>query len=571
MLELEGRRYRILETIGRGGFGTVYKAELVGQGGFTKMVALKILNDAVAGVEGTQERLRDEARMLGLLRHRSIVNVDGLLQLDGRWTVVMEYIEGVDLKQLLTRGKVPVGVAIEIIQEVANALYVAYERPIGQSGPMRLLHRDIKPSNLLISGAGEVKVLDFGVARAEFEAREARTSVVAFGSLGYMAPERLENENSHAGDVYALGAVLFELITGAPLGRTNPEPDAHDAMIDQALAKLWEVVPDEELYQVLGECIAYEPTSRPPARELERRLRSVRVRFPEPWLSDWAEDVVPEVLKQVAVSSDERVGNVLTESSAPGVGFNRALPSMPPAPAPPLPEEGTLPEISAAERDQAPRLEPELDPLPPEEPQAPEHPPQGYLMGVAGVLAAAFGASVVIGLGLAVAAWVLLPEERASGGGTAPPPEIAQTLAPEASGEQSAALAVVPTPTEAQPVEAQPTEAQPTEAQPVEAQPTEVAAKPEVAAPEQTAKTEAPATPTAQPKPTGNVVILGDMTGIRLFKGARSYGAGRVPTGTYTVRSTTDPSGKSLGEVNVKTGQTVTLNCKVGFPFCVVK
>ena len=129
-----------------------------------------------------------------------------------------------DLKLLLSRGPVPVGIAIEIIQEVANALYVAYERPATPSGPLRLLHRDIKPSNILLSVSGDVKILDFGVARAEFEAREARTQAVAFGSLAYMSPERMENVNTHTGDVYALGAVLYELITASHSARfTNPD------------------------------------------------------------------------------------------------------------------------------------------------------------------------------------------------------------------------------------------------------------------------------------------------------------------------------------------------------------
>ncbi len=571
VLQGEGRRYRILETIGRGGFGTVYKAELVGHGGFVKMVALKILNDAVAGVEGTQERLRDEARMLGLLRHRAIVNVDSLLQLDGRWTVVMEYVEGVDLKQLLAHGPVPVGVAIEIIQEVANALYVAYERPMGQAGPMRLLHRDIKPSNLLLSAAGEVKILDFGVARAEFESREARTSVVAFGSLGYMAPERMEGENSHSGDVYALGAVLYELIVGAPLGRTNPEPDAHDVLIDQALAKLWAVVPDEELYQIIGECVAYDATARPPARELERRLRGVRVRFSAPWLSDWAEDHVPDALAKLSMSNDERVGNVLVENSGPRSDPARG-PSTPP-PLPPLPEEGTLPELPPDQAGLAPRLDP-LAPQDQREDEAEEQERGGALVGVAGVLAAAFGASVVIALGLG-GAWMLLEDRKGEPAGERPTvgASAATTEAPKTEPVVAAAVATpdppVTTPPPDEPATATAPETPQTTAPTTAPETPQTTAAPET--PQTTAPTTAPTTATQARTAYGQVIVLGDMTGIRLFKGAKSYGAGRVPAGSYVVRSTTDSSGKSLGEVVVKANKSVTVTCKTGFPFCVVK
>ena len=94
-----GRRYRVLGTIGKGGFGTVYKAEMLGEGDFTKVVALKVLNPEAALVDEVAQRMRDEARILGLVRHRAIVQVDGLVRFDNQWTIVMEYLEGVDLRE----------------------------------------------------------------------------------------------------------------------------------------------------------------------------------------------------------------------------------------------------------------------------------------------------------------------------------------------------------------------------------------------------------------------------------------------------------------------------------------
>ncbi len=100
---VEARRCRIVELLGKGGFGAVYRAELLGAGGFRKPVALKILNADVANNEDIVQRLRDEARMLGLVRHSSIVHADALVQLDGRWTLVMEHVPGVGLNELVGR------------------------------------------------------------------------------------------------------------------------------------------------------------------------------------------------------------------------------------------------------------------------------------------------------------------------------------------------------------------------------------------------------------------------------------------------------------------------------------
>ena len=120
-----GRRYEILGPLGKGGFGTVYKARYLGEGGFEKLVAVKILNAEKADVEELASRLRDEARMLGKLRHRAIVGVDRLTQLAGRWAVIMEYVQGVSLEAVLKLGRGRAGVALDITSAVASGLAVA--------------------------------------------------------------------------------------------------------------------------------------------------------------------------------------------------------------------------------------------------------------------------------------------------------------------------------------------------------------------------------------------------------------------------------------------------------------
>jgi serine/threonine protein kinase len=316
----QGRRYQVLGVLGKGGFGTVYKALLQGEGGFSRTVALKVLNPELAGMEDVARRLRDEARLLGLLRHRSILGVDGLVRLKGRWTVVMEYIEGADLGRISREVRFPLAVALEVVGEVASALHVAYTTPSPAGVPLNLLHRDIKPQNILLTAAGEIKVLDFGIARAEFSSREAKTQSVLYGSMAYMAPERLDFEELHEGDVYALGVVMVELLTGEPFGKASIRGDRHAKAVAEALQRvrtLGDDVPNGFL-KMLGGMMSYEPEERPTAREVERGCRALRSQLDTNiWLRDWAETVVPEVMKGAqTLVKDAFSDSILVESKS---------------------------------------------------------------------------------------------------------------------------------------------------------------------------------------------------------------------------------------------------------------
>ncbi|MBW2258248.1 MAG: serine/threonine protein kinase, partial [Deltaproteobacteria bacterium] len=311
---VQTRRYRILGTLGRGGFGTVYRADLLGESGFTRQVALKVLNPDMENVENVAGRLRDEARLLGLLRHRAIVDVAGLVRLDNRWTVVMEYVEGADLSKI--PEPVPQGPALEILGEVAGALHVAYAQPGPSGEPLRLLHRDIKPQNILVTANGEVKVLDFGVARANFAGREAQTRAMLFGSVGYMAPERYDRKEGPAADVFAMGIVLYEILSGHAFGRASAREDKFDERKQEALAELrasGRVL--DEVTEFVSEMMAYEAGDRPTAREVETRCRDLRLEARGEWLRDWAEHAIPPlVLTQDQLEAHDFSSDILTES-----------------------------------------------------------------------------------------------------------------------------------------------------------------------------------------------------------------------------------------------------------------
>lgn len=286
-----GRAYEIVAQIGRGGFGSVYKARALGAAGFEKVVAIKLLHADAEAVPEMARRMRDEARMLGLLHHRAIVQVDDLVEVGGRWAVVMEYIDGVDLGALMSLGPIPARPVCEIAREVAAALEAAHEALAPGSGrPMALVHRDVKPANIRVTARGEVKVLDFGVSRATFAAREAVTHSLSFGSPGYMAPERYDGVETSAVDVFALGVVMLECLLGVAVGALSVHPGRFEETKLGFFARLTGV-PDA-LTQILDRMLAYEAGVRPTAAEVARALQEIAAQAPGAWLSVWAPGAV---------------------------------------------------------------------------------------------------------------------------------------------------------------------------------------------------------------------------------------------------------------------------------------
>ena len=180
---MEKRRFRFLKKLSEGTFGKVYLAEMITENKFSKVVAIKVLHAKWVDHDEIVRRSRDEARVLGRLQHRNIINVIDLISINGKCSVIMEYLDGVDLKTLINycaknQISLPRRVVFEVISSVASALDAAYNRTPLQGGkPLHLIHRDIKPSNIMLTIEADVKVLDFGTAQAKFEDREANTSL----------------------------------------------------------------------------------------------------------------------------------------------------------------------------------------------------------------------------------------------------------------------------------------------------------------------------------------------------------------------------------------------------------
>lgn len=307
-----GRQYRLIKELGTGTFGTVYQAEMQSVGGFRKQVALKVLHPMWETHEDAGQRFRDEARLLGQLRHRHIVQVDGLVRVSGRWAVVMEYINGWDGNVVIkacrkSREPFPIPACLEICAAVASALDGAWSAaPEGE--PMRVVHRDIKPSNIRLTADGDVKVLDFGIARAEFVGREALTQSIRYGSIRYMSPERRREEpDGAAGDIYSLGAVLYEFLVGRPLGNAEVEWTQHNAKVAKALERVERRCGPyaAPISGLLGAMLNYAEAKRPSASAVAELARKMAREIPGEDLPSFGRRFFPQVGDYVADGSRE--------------------------------------------------------------------------------------------------------------------------------------------------------------------------------------------------------------------------------------------------------------------------
>lgn len=302
----DGRRYRIVEKLGQGGFGNVYRAWAEDDSGVSRQVAIKVLKEDVP--EEVAVRFRDEARMLGLVQHRAIVGLVGLVRFEGQLGAVLEYVPGVDLKAVIEDRSPPLRVVLRIVEEVASALNAAYAHPNELTGrPLRLVHRDIKPANVRLTPGGEVRVVDFGGARADFASREAQTRSFLVGSYRYMAPERLDLVDSPRSDVYSLGLVMAELLVGDEIPTPSKHHGQHAAFVEgvrEAVEARLHRDPTlqgggdapelaRKVLALLDAMLDYYPQHRPLAREVELQARALLREMPGPFLREWAEQTVP--------------------------------------------------------------------------------------------------------------------------------------------------------------------------------------------------------------------------------------------------------------------------------------
>ena len=216
-------RYLLLKRLSRGGMGEIFLAKLGEIQGFEKLVIIKkILPHLVADQEFIK-RFIDEAQVAIKLQHANVAPVFEVGKVDGEYFLAIEYIEGRDLRRMISRQReertrLPSDLAMFVVREMANGLAYAHRRTDESGRSLALVHCDISPPNVMVSFEGEVKIIDFGIAKSAIRIAETNPNM-GFGKFGYMAPEQLVRGGvvDKRTDVYAAGVVLYELLTGERL------------------------------------------------------------------------------------------------------------------------------------------------------------------------------------------------------------------------------------------------------------------------------------------------------------------------------------------------------------------
>ena len=225
-------KYELLALLALGGTAEIYLARIDGTGGFEKYVVVKCLHDHLAEDPEFVSMFLDEARLGANLDHSNIVQTLGLGEHEGRYYLVMEYIAGLSLALVGRRahervrgGKVPVPIILNVATQACGGLHYAHEKTLG------LVHRDISPQNLVITYEGIVKVVDFGIAKAEYRETKTRTGTVK-GKFAYMSPEQCQaGDVDRTTDVFALGVIVWELLTGRRLFKRDSTYETYQAVI----------------------------------------------------------------------------------------------------------------------------------------------------------------------------------------------------------------------------------------------------------------------------------------------------------------------------------------------------
>jgi serine/threonine-protein kinase len=301
-------RYTLFDFIGKGGMAEIFLARQQTELGGARLCVVKQILPALAGDPAFSELLVHEAKLAARLSHGNVVQVFDLGRESERLYIAMEYVEGFDFNDLLrrcsqARVRFPFELGLHVVREALRGLDHAHRRVDDEGRPLGIVHRDVSPSNLLLSFEGEVKVCDFGIARAT-ETVPAQSATAheldeaLRGKAGYMSPEHARGETIDArADVFAAGIVLWEVAAGRRMYRAG---EGRESLLEQARAARIPELPvaglpePERLRSIVAKALAVERDSRYPSaaamlRDLESYAAQARLVTSPLQLGDWLE------------------------------------------------------------------------------------------------------------------------------------------------------------------------------------------------------------------------------------------------------------------------------------------
>ena len=262
-------KYRLLARLGTGGMAEVLLARLDGPAGFSKHVAIKRMRPELTLHREFIDLFLEEARTASLLSHTNVCQVNELSTDGGDYFMVLEYLEGVAVSSALVKAltnptALPIPFLVAIAQQACEGLNYAHEMADELGRPYNIIHRDISPPNLFVTVGGVVKVLDFGISKSRDSVVKTLTGQIR-GKFAYMSPEQLRGEKlDRRSDVFSLGIVLFELLTGRRLFRRKSRLEVFKAIVKERIPTASEIRSDLPpiLVAVLGQALARDREER---------------------------------------------------------------------------------------------------------------------------------------------------------------------------------------------------------------------------------------------------------------------------------------------------------------------
>lgn len=285
--------YLLIEKLGTGGMAEIYKAKMEGVEGFQKLVAIKRILPQFSHNKDFTTMFIDEAKVAAQLSHRNIVHIYDLGKIENSYFIAMEYMEGTDLRKVIhevreKNEKIPIPVALFIISQVASALDYAHNKKDHDGKPLNIVHRDVSPQNILISKDGEIKICDFGIAKAASKASHTRAGSLK-GKLQYMSPEQAWGKTvDFRSDIFSLGVVLYETLTGKHLFEGDSELSILEKVRHPKLEPLSKSLKDypPELENIISKALKENPEDRyPDANSFKKDIEEILSRY-EPKVSE---------------------------------------------------------------------------------------------------------------------------------------------------------------------------------------------------------------------------------------------------------------------------------------------